>query len=249
VIAQLRSELLKQRTTRTTLALLLWMFGLILLIVLLHAFGLSASTLSVGHNQSKVYGWGTSIGGLFAALLGALSITGEIRHGTIRPTLLATPDRALVITAKVAAAALAGVVIGLVAEALVSAIASAGLAARGIHIALSAGDFAQMLAGGAAAAALWAAIGTGVGAIVRSQVGAVVGLCVWLLLVESILIGVVPSAAKFTPGASAGGLAGMIQNAGSTSLLAPALGALLLAVYAAAATAAGLIATDRRDVA
>jgi hypothetical protein len=49
------------------------------------------------------------------------------------------------------------------------------------------GDFAQMIAGGAAAAALWAALGTGVGAIVRSQVGAVVGLCVWLLLIETVL--------------------------------------------------------------
>jgi len=246
---QLRSELLKQRTTRTTLTVMLWMFGLILLIVLLHAFGLSASTLRIARNQSKVYGWGTSIGALFAALLGALSVTGEVRTGTIRPTLLVTPNRTRVIVAKLGAAALAGLLVGVVAEALVSAIASAGLAARGIHIALGAGDFAQMIAGGAAAAALWAAIGTGIGAIVRNQVGAVVGLCVWLLLVESILIGVVPNAAKFTPGASAGALAGMIQNAGSSSLLAPAVGALLLILYATLAAGAGVLATERRDVA
>jgi ABC-2 type transport system permease protein len=248
VIAQLQSELFKLRTTRATLTVLLWMVGLILLVVLLHVFGLNATDLRKASNQPKVYGWGTSIGALFAALLGAISITGEIRTGMIRPTLLATPNRAVVIAAKVGAAALAGLLVGLVAEALVSGIASAGLKVRGIHITLSGGEFAQMLAGGAAAAALWAAIGTGVGAIVRSQVGAVVGLCVWLLLVESILIGDVPSAAKFSPGASAGALAGMIQNATGADLLAPAVGALLLVAYAAAATAAGLTATQRRDI-
>jgi ABC-2 type transport system permease protein len=248
VIAQLQSELFKLRTTRATLTVLLWMVGLILLVVLLHVFGLNATDLRKASNQPKVYGWGTSIGALFAALLGAISITGEIRTGMIRPTLLATPNRAVVIAAKVGAAALAGLLVGLVAEALVSGIASAGLKVRGIHITLSGGEFAQMLAGGAAAAALWAAIGTGVGAIVRSQVGAVVGLCVWLLLVESILIGDVPSAAKFSPGASAGALAGMLQNATGADLLAPAVGALLLVAYAAAATAAGLTATQRRDI-
>jgi hypothetical protein len=98
-----------------------------------------------------------------------MSITGEIRHGTIRPTFLATPNRARVIAAKVAASALAGVALGLLAEALTAAIESAGLAVRGIHIALSAGDYAQLLAGGGAAAALWAAIGVGVGALVRNQ--------------------------------------------------------------------------------
>jgi ABC-2 type transport system permease protein len=247
--AQLRSELLKQRSTGTARTLLLYMLGVILLVVLLHVFGLDAAELAARDDQLKVVGWGTSIGALFASLLGALSITGEIRNGLIRPTFLATPNRALVIAAKVAAGALAGVVVGLLAEALTAAVTSAGLAARGVDVALSAGDLAQLLAGGAAAAALFAAIGVGVGALVRNQVGAVVGLCVWLLLLETILVGNVPSAAKFSPGASAGAIAGAIQTQDAADLLAPALGTLLLAIYAAAVTAAGLITTERRDVA
>jgi ABC-2 type transport system permease protein len=246
--AQLRSELLKQRTTRTGLTLLLYMLGVILLVVLLHVFGLDADELGSRENQMKVVGWGTSIGALFASLFGALSITGEIRHGTMRPTFLATPNRALVIAAKVAAGVLAGVVVGLLAEALTAAITGAGLSARGVDIAFDAGDVAQLLAGGAVAAALWAAIGTGVGALVRNQVGAVVGLCVWLLLAETILVGNVSSAAKFSPGASAGAIAGAIQTQDAADLLAPALGAVLLAAYAAAATVAGLITTEARDV-
>ena len=91
--AVLRSELLKQRTTRTILQLPLWMIGLVALVVLLHVFSLNVTTLVSRDGQLKVLGWGTSVGALFAALLGALSITTEIRHGTIRPTFLATPRR------------------------------------------------------------------------------------------------------------------------------------------------------------
>ncbi len=246
--AQLHSELLKQRTTRTNLLLLLWMVGLVALVVLLHVFSFNVETLARHDNQLKVVGLGTSIGALFAALLGAMSITSEIRHGTIRPTFLATPKRTRVIGAKVAASALAGVAVGLLAEALTATLEAAGLATRGIHIELSGGDYAQLLGGGALAAGLFAAIGVGVGAVVRNQVASVVGLCVWLLFIEQIVIGDVPSAGKFAPSASAGAITGAIENQTAANLVAPALGVLLLAVYAAAAVAAGSIATTRRDI-
>jgi ABC-2 type transport system permease protein len=246
--AQLRSELHKQRTTRTNLFLLLWMVGLVVLVVALHVFSFGAETLARPDNQMRVVGLGTSLGALFASLLGATSITGEFRHGTIRPTLLATPQRARVIAAKVGASALAGLALGLLAEALTAGVEAAGLAARGIDIELSAGDYAQLLAGGACAGGLFAAIGVGVGALVRNQVTALVGLCVWLLFIESILIGDVPSIGKFAPGASAGAIAGAIQTQIGDDLLAPALGVLLLTAYAAAASAAGSIATTHRDV-
>jgi ABC-2 type transport system permease protein len=246
--AVLRSELLKQRTTRTILRLPLWLIGLVALVVLLHVFSLDVATLMSRDGQLKVLGWGTSVGALVAALLGALSITSEIRHGTIRPTFLATPKRARVITTKVAASAVAGLSIGLLAEALTAGLESAGLATRGIHIALSTGDSVQLLAGGALAAGLWAAIGVGIGAIAQNQVGTVIGLCVWLLLIETTLIGNVPGAGKFVPGAGAGALAGAIQTQSASKLLAPALGGLLLVAYAAAAIAVGLITTERRDI-
>jgi ABC-2 type transport system permease protein len=248
VTAQLRSEVLKQRTTRTNLVLLLWMVGLVVLVVLLHVLSFGVDELSRHDNQLKIAGLGTSIGALFASLLGAMSITGEIRHGTIRPTFLATPRRTRVIAAKVGASALAGIAVGLLAEALTAGVEAAGLGARGIHIELDSSEYAQLLAGGAAAAALFAAIGVAVGALVRNQVAAVVGLCVWLLFIEPILLGDIPSAGKFAPGASAGAIAGAIQTQIADTLVAPALGVLLLAAYAAVASAAGSIVTARRDV-
>jgi len=245
----IRSELLKQRTTRTSGLLLMWMTGLILLVVLLHVLSLSTDHISSADGQLKVVGWGTGIAALFASLLGAMSITAEIRHGTIRPTFLATPRRGRVITAKLIAGALTGVAIGLLAEGLTAAIEAAGLAARGIHIQLTAGDYLQLFAGGAAAGALFAAIGVGLGAIVRQQVGAIVALCVWLLLIETTLIGNIPSAGKYAPGAAAGAIAGAIQTQTPAKLVAPALGLLLLAAYAAFAAGAGALLTNRRDVA
>ena len=246
--AQIRSELLKLRTTRTTIELLAWMALLVGFVVLLHVFTLRADTLSDRDGQLKVFGWGTSVGALFASLLGASSVTGEIRHGTIRPTFLATPKRARVLAAKAAVSALAGLALGLLAEALAVGSGSAGLAARGIATELSDSDYLQILAGGAIGAALWGTIGVGVGSISRNQTGTLVGLCVWLLLVETTLIGNIPSIGKFTPGASAGALAGAIQTQAASSLLAPAVAALLLATYAAAAVLAGSIAIACHDV-
>jgi ABC-2 type transport system permease protein len=248
MIAQLRSELLKQRTTRTSLVLLAWMVGLVVLVVALHVLSFGAADLSRAGNQMKILGLGTSIGALFASLVGALSITGEIRTGTIRPTLLVTPRRTRVLVAKILASMLAGVGVGLIAEALTAGAEATGLGVRGIHIELAAGDYAQLLAGGALAGALFAAIGVGVGAIVRNQVAAVVGLCVWLLLLEPLLLGDVPGAAKYAPEASAGAIAGAIQSQIADTLVAPALGVLLLAVYAALAGVAGSLAVTRRDV-
>jgi ABC-type transport system involved in multi-copper enzyme maturation permease subunit len=245
----LKSELLKLRTTRTSLLLLIWMTGLIALVVLLHVLSLSTDQIARADGQRKVLGWGTGIAALFASLLGALLITAEIRHGTIRPTFLATPRRGRVIAAKLLAGALTGVAVGLLAEGLTAAIEAAGLAARGIHIELTAGDYVQLLAGGAAAGALFAALGVGVGAVVRQQVGAVVGLCVWLLLIETTLIGNIPSAGKYAPGAAAGAVAGAIQTQSPSKLVAPALGLLVLAAYAALAAGAGALLITRRDVA
>lgn len=248
MISQLRSELFKQRTTRVVRILLASMFAVAVLIVCLHVFTLKAADLSQAANQPKVFGWGATIGALFAALAGAIGITSEFRTGTIRPTLLANPNRTRVLAAKAGAAAIVGLGIGALAAGTVAAIGSAGLALRGIDVTLNVGDFAQLVGGGAIGAALWAVAGTGVGALVRGQVGAVVGLCVWLLLIESVLIGNAPALGKYAPGASDGALAGLMPNARTATLLNPFVGAVLLVGYAAVIAIAGRITVERRDI-
>src|SRR5262245_9735841 len=243
MIGQLRSELLKQRSTQTTLYLFLAMFGLVALAVTMHVLALSASDLSTRARQLEVFQVGSRAGMLFAGLAGAIAITAEIRYGTIRPTFLVTPRRSPVLAAKVAIGVLVGLAFGLIAETFMAADAAAAFAARGIDNQLAAADYLQLLAGGAAAAALWAVAGVGVGALIRNQVGALVGLCAWMFLVESTSESFVPGFGRLLPG-SAG-----LALAGNSDELSAAVGALLLVLYAAAVAAAGLRATLRRDIA
>jgi ABC-2 type transport system permease protein len=249
VSAELRAELFKQRSTRTGLGMFAAMLGLVLFVVLLHGFGLGAGNFdSTSKQLTVVFAWGEVLGALFAALLGAMSITGEIRHGTIRPTFLVTPVRSRVVAAKVWACMLIGAGFGLAGGAVAAAVGTAALMARGIHVRLDAGDYALLVAGGAAATALWAAIGVGVGAVVRNQVPALVGICAWLLFFENLLVGDIAGVGglgRLLPGAAAKAISGQDPD----TLLAPALSALLLALYAAAAAALGWVATTRRDVA
>jgi ABC-type transport system involved in multi-copper enzyme maturation permease subunit len=246
--ALLRAELTKQRSTRTSLGLLLVMLTLILFAVVLHSLGLHTDRLVSHDDQMRVFGWG-ELGALFAGLAGAMSITGEFRHGTIRPTFLVTPRRSRVIAAKAATAALIGVAFGLVAEAFALGLGNGALAARGIPVQLDGGDYAQLLAGGAVAAALWGPVGLGLGALLRNQVAALVSLFAWLLFVEGLLFGLLPSAGRFLPGIAGAALAGATTTGEVRPLLSPGVGALLLVAYVAAAITAGCFATTRRDVA
>jgi hypothetical protein len=194
-----------------------------------------------------VFGRGEFLGALFAALLGAMSITGEIRHGTIRPTFLVTPSRGRVLAAKVLVSGIIGAGFGLVAGALAAGVGTAALRARGIEVRLDAGDYTLLIAGAAAATALWAAIGVGLGALLRNQVSALVGICAWLLFVEGLLVGDVADIAevgRFAPGAAGEAITG--QN--PDPLLAPGFGLLVLTLYAIGVTVAGSLATSRRDV-
>ena len=157
------AALFKQRSTRTGLGLFGAMLGLVLFAMLLHGFGLPAGNFDSTSKQLTVlFPWGEVLGALFAALLGAMSITGEIRHGTIRPTFLVTPWRRRVVAAKVWASMLIGTGFGLVAGAVAAGVGTTALRARGIDIRLDAGDYALLVAGarrrrcGQRSASVWA---------------------------------------------------------------------------------------------
>jgi ABC-type transport system involved in multi-copper enzyme maturation permease subunit len=245
-MALIRSELLKQRSTRTLLGLFAGMLGLVLLAVLLHSL-LPAEQLADRHTQLMVLGRGEFLGALFAALVGSMSVTAEIRHGTIRPTFLFSPRRDRVVAAKVGVSVVIGAGFGLVAGAAAVAAGAAALRARGITMQLDGRDYLLLVAGSAAAAALWAAIGVGVGALVRHQVPTLVGLCAWLLFVEGLLAGDLVGLGeigRYLPGSAASAISG--QDPGT--LLAPVAGLALLAAYAGVAALAGAVAISRRDV-
>jgi ABC-type transport system involved in multi-copper enzyme maturation permease subunit len=163
MIAQTRAELLKIRSTRTTIGLILGMIALILLFTLLTGLLSHPSGLASKEDQRSFLSLG-SLAGVFSALAGALLVTSEYRYGTIRPTVLFNPARSRVLSAKAIAGALAGIAFGVIGEAIGWAIGYAILDGRGITVALNSGDIVLLTLGGLAGVALWGAIGAGLGA-------------------------------------------------------------------------------------
>ena len=243
MIAQIRAELLKIRSTRTTLGLILAMIALILLFTLLTGLITHPSGLASQEDQRQLLSVG-SFAGVFSALAGVLLVTSEYRFGTIRPTILFNPARSHVLAAKVVAGALAGIAFGVLGEAIGWAIGYAILDGRGITVVLSSGDILLLTLGGVAGAALWGAIGVGIGAVIHNQVGGVITLLAWGLVVDSLLSGLVPSVGRFTPTRASDALMGLHEH----HLLAPGAGAIILIAWAGALAVLGIALSVRQDI-
>jgi len=243
MIAQLRAELLKIRSTRTTIVLIVAMIALTLLITLLTGLLSHPAGLAGPENQRDLLSV-SSIAGVFAALAGVLLVTSEYRFGTIRPTILFNPARSHVLAAKAAAGALAGLAFGAAGSAIGWAVGYAILTGRGIPVVLSTGDILLLAFGGLAGTALWGAIGAGLGAIIRNQVGAVITLLAWGLVVDNLLFGLEPSAGRFMPDRASDALMGLRAQ----HLLAPGAGAITLIGWAVVLGTAGIAISVRQDI-
>jgi ABC-2 type transport system permease protein len=243
MIDQLLSEFRKMRSTRTNLGLLAGMIGLTLLTVLVNGFVLTVPELRGHDNQHMLLSAGTS-GALFAALIGVMAITSEFRHGTIRSTFVVTPDRRRVIAAKVVASLLMGIAFGLAAIGLSFGIGYAILSGRGIDFALGTNHVLLLVFGTLLMTALWAALGVGVGAVVKNQVFAVIGLIIWAFVIDNLLRELVPDVGRFTPVAASDSITAGFAD----YLLAPVAAGLLLLGYVLAFVAAGTFLVARRDV-
>jgi ABC-2 type transport system permease protein len=246
VIAQVRSELRKMRTTRTNFGLLLGVVALVLLGILGGSFG-TESDLALPENQRELVGNG-AFGAAFAALIGVMAMTSEFRHGTIRATFVFTPVRMRVVGAKVIASILVGIGFGALAAGLALGAGVGMIHARGYDVLLSGGDVRRLLVGTIVMSALWAALGVGLGAVVRNQVAAIVGLFAWVFVVEVILFQYLPGVGKYAPGAAGTSMTGDTVGDSSVHLLSAPTGGALLAAYAAVLVVAGALVTARRDV-
>jgi len=243
MIAQIRAELLKIRSTRTTIGLILGMIALILLFTLLTGLLTHPSGLASKEDQRQLLSL-SSFTAVFSALAGVLLVTSEYRYGTIRPTFLFNPVRAHVLTAKAVAGALAGLAFGIVGQAIGWAIGYAILDGRGITVVLGSSDILLLTLGGLAGAALWGAIGAGLGAIIHNQVGGIITLLAWGLVVDDLLFGLVPSVGRFTPTRASDALIGLRVH----YLLSPGAGAITLIAWTGALVVVGIARSVRQDI-
>jgi ABC-2 type transport system permease protein len=243
MIAQVRAEFLKIRSTRATIGLVLAMIALIVLFTLLDGLFSHASGLASRDDQRQLLSV-TSFAGVFSALAGVLLVTSEYRYGTIRPTFLFNPARRQVLTAKVVVGALAGTALGILGEVIGWAIGYTVLEERGITIVLTTSDVLLLILGGLAGTALWGAIGVGVGAIIHNQVGAVITLLAWGLVIEPLVFGLVPSVGRFLPSRASDGLMAL----GTDHLLSPGAAAITLIAWAVALAVVGTARSVRQDI-
>jgi ABC-2 type transport system permease protein len=190
-----------------------------------------------------------SLAQAFALVLGVLAITTEFRHGTITPTLLVVPRRVRLLVAKMGASALTGLLLGLLTTGCVALIVAGISSARGYDDGSTTSQVLKMFVGGTIAAGLFALIGLGLGAIVRNQVGAIIGGLVYMLVVEP-LAGIIPTFGDWVGKYGLGGASGALsQTAGpDTDTVSQLAGGLMLAGYAAILLIIGIILVNRRDV-
>jgi ABC-type transport system involved in multi-copper enzyme maturation permease subunit len=254
----IRVELLKLRTTRLGYGLLAAAAGLTVLFSVLEASragsGQAVAPLYTAAGFNAVVTGGT-FALLLAAVLGVTVSSGEFRHATATQTYLATPRRGRVLAAKAAAAACAGAVFGLVGYVIAAGTGLIYVAARGYHVPVGDATLARYAIGHVVAAALLAAVGVGLGSLIRSQLAAVIGVLVWAIVIESLLGGLFNSVQPYLPytaattlaGSSLGGAAfGPAHDAATTAAPLPFAAAmaliagvaLLLSVIAARTTVA-----------
>ena len=191
--ALLRGELLKLRTTRT--------FAALVAAAVLLSLGITALIAALAEPASEDEVRDVLLGdlsSLFILVLAAVGMTGEWRHRTITGTMLAAPDRVRVLVAKAAAYALAGVVLSLAVTLTAMLVGTVILSARD-QVTIGADDLASILWRNLVLAAYFGALGVLVGALVRNQAAAIVGLLVWLLIIESTVVGLRPEVGRFGP--------------------------------------------------
>lgn len=268
LVAATRAESTKQFTTS-----MWWVLG----VILVGYVGFTASALgfALGGSATGAFGTGqgpslppedlagllyssaTSVGYVFPLLIGTLIVTSEFRHKTLTPTFLATPRRGVVLGAKLLVGVFLGLLYGVVGIVAAVGPSSAFLATFGLETALTSPDTWAMLGRMLLAYVLWVLIGIGVGALVRNQVGAIVGVLVFTQFIEPIVrtaaafIDGLSDAVRFLPGAASDSLVGAsiftVAAPTGSSLEWWAAGLVLLA-YAAVLLALGYLTTWRRDV-
>jgi ABC-2 type transport system permease protein len=250
MIRSILAEFRKVTTTR------LWI-GLAVGGLLLSAIGAAVLFAVAGTPQGRASGldtlattddvailvYGGAVMSALTLVLGATMATSEYRYGTAAASYLATPNRAQVLTAKMAAALPIGFVLGTAAGLVPLAVAAVGFAVRGDPY-----PFGPVLVVDAVyvgvQCAYAASLAVAVGAAVRSQLVAILGLLGWLFIAEELTQALLPDVAKWSPFSGA-------QNAFASpadQLVSKPVGAALMVAYLVSAWYVAWWLDRRRDV-
>jgi hypothetical protein len=240
----LRAELLKLRTTRTFAVLVGFAVGLSLIVLLLSAILISAAELDEEYIREM---FASDFTGLFILLLGVMGMAGEWRHRTITSAILSAPWRVRLLIAKTLAYAAAGAVVSIAITLSIMAAGTLVLELRDIET-LAAADLADVLWRNVAVAAMFGAIGVCVGALVRNQAAAIVGLLLLGFVIEPAIGALVPEVGQYSPIVGAPNAIIGIDAFDSGELLSLGSGLAVMAGWIGAAFALAAVEIRRRDL-
>jgi hypothetical protein len=249
VLRLVRAEFVKVRTTQVWFWLLLAAIGIAVLAVL---GGFLSDGVATKSDVPDVFATSNSAS-IALFVLGVLGVTTEYRYQTITPTVLVTPSRWTLITAKMITYAVLGVLYALVVIAVQLAMTLPWLAARHIPFDLHDPDLRRSIFGLFLVLALFGIVGLGVGALLRNQVVAVTVGLVFLLILQNIIVAipVVRQAWPYTP---SGATISILYSAADASpdseihLLGPLGGVGVLLLWAFVPAILGAAFTLNRDI-
>jgi len=260
MIALVRAELQKLFTTRLWWAMLIAMLlytganvGLITAVA-----GVETAQGASGvpgrdtiHFQQLV--WSLGVGAtVFTMIVGIVMMTAEYRYQTVTGTFLVTPRRGRVVAAKLLAGVVVGVLYGLATLLLTAAVVIPAVMLSGGEVVLFGEGVPRIMLGVLAALTLYVLFGIGLGALIRNQVGAIIGGIVWVFLIEALLANLPPlqTVGKWTPGGAANSLINVRIDTGfgEADLLPAWAGAAVLIGYAVIFSLVASQTTVRRDI-
>jgi ABC-2 type transport system permease protein len=188
-------------------------------------------------------------GYIFVIILGIMLMAGEYRHGTAVATFLASPKREIVLAAKLGIAAIVGAVFMLIS--VWASIFAGIIVLAGFDN--SSGTFLNLTLAGLVTGAILAVIGVAIGALLKSQMLAIVFSLVYLFVIDPLLLVLWVDIAKYLPGGLITAMTAIDIDApefgiNTANFLDPIQATLLLLGYGAVFALMSLVTSMRRDV-
>ena len=247
MIDQLRSEWIKIRTVRVNFVLALIAAVFPLIVVGLVALLSKDEQRAAGDLVESVTAT-LVLTALLLGVIGALNLTGEYSHQTIRTTFAATPQRSRVLIAKAVVTVVATLIFAAIVEFVTYLAGSVILSGRDAEVTLAGSDKAAM-AGAVVLAGLLSLLGYGLGLIIRNSPATVAVLILWPLLLENIARAVLAAAGienqtPWLPYQSAISMANPDLGSGDPSRLQ---GGLYLGAVVLVLVLIGLFVNEHRD--
>jgi ABC-type transport system involved in multi-copper enzyme maturation permease subunit len=189
---------------------------------------------------------------LGAAVIGALAITSEYTTGSIRTTLIATPQRLTMLSAKTVVVAATTAVVGIAAAFPAFFVAAAVFAGDGVSLTLGDPGALRTVIGAGLYLSVLAVLSLAVGAVLRSSVGAIAVVVTLTLVLPGIATALPASWADsvmpYLPAEAGQAIIGETRFApAGAQLLAPWTGFALLCGYTALALLVAAVTLVKRD--